>query len=107
MITGALMILVLPHVLLAQVTCVRDTIEMPTYLLGPQEKNPIFMDFNLPGLTRFRSSRSVYPYTLMDKYTQQREMRSYEVIVLENEYIKVLVMPGLRGRIQVAVDKRN
>jgi len=107
MITGALMILVLPHDLEAQVTCVRDTIEMPTYLLGPQEKNPIFMDFNLPGLTRFRSSRSVYPYTLMDKYTQQREMRSYEVIVLENEYIKVFVMPGLRGRIQGAVDKRN
>jgi tetratricopeptide (TPR) repeat protein len=90
-----------------QVTCVRDTIEMPTYLLGPQEKNPVFKDFNLPGLKFFRSSRSVYPYTLMDKYTRQREMRSYEVIILENEYIQVHVMPDLRGRIQGATDKRN
>lgn len=89
------------------VKCWTEMLEIPTYAMGPDEKHPIFKDVNLPGLRMLRSGRSVYPYTLMDKFTQDRQIKTYEGVWLENDFIKVLVIPDLRGRLQGAIDKRN
>ena len=49
----------------------------------------------------------VYPYPLQDKLTGVRQDRTYNLVYLENEYIKVGVMPEIGGRIFSAVDKTN
>ena len=90
-----------------QVTAIIDTMEIPTYLTGGQEKFPVYREYRFPGEMPFRSDRQVYPYTLQDKFTTKKEMKKYEAITLENEYLKVVIIPDLRGRIQGAVDKRN
>jgi len=79
----------------------------PTYNMGAEQSMPFLKDFNVPGMSFFRGSRSVYPYTFINDYKPGKYDREYEVVRLENEFIYVDIVPQLRGRIQGAVDKRN
>ena len=79
----------------------------PTYNMGPDDPCTYFKDFRIPGMSFFRSSRSVYPYTFQNDYHPGKTEIEYEVVRLENEHIYVDIIPQLRGRIQGAVDKRN
>lgn len=90
-----------------KVTAKIERLTFPTYKLGQDEVQMMFKEYRLPGDIPFRSSRLVYPYTLQDEFTNNRVDREYEAVVLENEFIKVIVMPELRGRLQAAIDKRN
>ena len=52
------------------------TITMPTYLLDPAEKAPIFeRDWSYQ-----RAKRSVYPYPLNDNMTRKREEVTYDCL---------------------------
>ncbi len=53
------------------------------------------------------SSGSVYPNPFTDRISDERVERSYRGVYLENEYIKVMAMPELGGRIHVGLDKSN
>ncbi len=90
-----------------QVTVNEEELLMPAYPLGPDEPNPLFKDYTLPGFEVFRGDRSVYPYTLLNKFSHESEPKKYLGIKLENEFIKTWIIPELRGRMQGAVDKRN
>jgi tetratricopeptide (TPR) repeat protein len=79
----------------------------PTYNMGPDDPNAYFKDFRIPGMSFFRSSRSVYPYTFQHDYRPGRKDVEYEVVRLENNLVYVDIIPQLRGRIQGAIDKRN
>ncbi len=84
-----------------------EMITMPTYTMGPDEKQPIFRGFKVPGVDVFRAERTTYPYPRADNFGHEREEVEYKAITLENEYIKTVIMPDLRGRLQGAYDKRN
>jgi len=99
--------LMMPLSTWGQVRCWTEDVKMPTYPLGPEEKHPIFKDYRLPGGSPFWLGRQIYPYTLENEYTNTKKDVVYKGVYLENEYIKVLVMPELRGRIWGAIDKRN
>lgn len=75
----------------------RGTVELPTYLLGPEDPNPPF-----PLMNR----RSVYPYTMLDDLTEQRQTKIYPALFLENEYLKATILPELGGRLYSLYDKR-
>ncbi len=78
-------------------------ITMPTYLLDPAEKAPIFeRDWSYQ-----RAKRSVYPYPLNDNMTRNREDVTYDCIYMENEYIELCILPEIGGRLLYAVDKTN
>ena len=79
----------------------------PTYEMGPNDPNTLFIDYKVEGLSFFRGSRSTYPYSFMNDYRPDKKDVEYEVIRLENEFIYLDIIPQLRGRIQGAVDKRN
>ena len=58
------------------------TLDLPTYLLDPAEKAPVFdRDWSYQ-----RARRSVYPYALNDNMTRNREVVTYQALYLENEY---------------------
>ena len=79
------------------------TITMPTYLLDPAEKAPIFeRDWSYQ-----RAKRSVYPYPLNDNMTRKREEVTYDCLYMENEYVKLCVLPEIGGRLLYAIDKTN
>jgi len=80
-----------------------EKLVIPTYLAGPPDPNPMFY----LGRTYQGAKGAIYPYPLYDKLTDTREDRAYKAVYLENEYLKICVLPELGGRIFAAVDKTN
>ena len=74
---------------------------IPTYETGKAEKNPIFLEKRVYQ----GSSGVVYPYPVIESIADEPTSHEWKVVFLENEYIKVMVMPELGGRIQMAYDK--
>lgn len=72
------------------------TIAIPTYRLGQTDPNPPFPLVN---------SNPVYPYTMLDNLTDQRELKSYRAIYLENKYLKITILPQLGGHVYSVFDK--
>ena len=48
-----------------------------------------------------------YPYTMMDRLTNDKGSRTYNALYVENEYVSALVLPELGGRLHGATDKTN
>ncbi len=80
-----------------------ETVTIPTYEIGAAEKNPIFLDKRVYQ----GSCGKVYPYPTVEKISDEKTDKDYTAVWLENEYIKVMVLPELGGRIQRAYDKTN
>ena len=74
---------------------------IPTYEVGKPEKNPIFLEKRVYQ----GSSGVVYPYPVIESISDEKVDKEWQAIYLENEYIKVMVLPELGGRIQMAYDK--
>lgn len=80
-----------------------EKVTIPTYEIGKAEKNPIFLDKRVYQ----GSSGKVYPYPTVEKISDEKRDKEYTAVWLENEYLKVMVLPELGGRIQRAYDKTN
>lgn len=87
----------------AQVTVREDKITLPTYEVGPPEPHPIFYF----GRAYQGAKGPVYPYPLLDKLTDNKREKTYRILYLENEYVRIGVLPEIGGRIFEAVDKTN
>jgi tetratricopeptide (TPR) repeat protein len=74
---------------------------IPTYGIGYPEKNPLFLEKRVYQ----GSSGAVYPYPVIEKIYDTKEDITYEAFYLENEFIKVMILPQLGGRVQMAYDK--
>ena len=76
---------------------------IPTYRTGEMEKNPIFIEKRAYQ----GSTGKVYPVPICEKISETREDVSYRAVILENDYLYVMILPELGGRIQRALDKTN
>ena len=79
----------------------REMVTIPTYEVGKPEKSPMFLEKRVYQ----GSSGVVYPYPVIETISDEKVDKDYLAIWLENEYIKVMVLPELGGRIQMAYDK--
>lgn len=79
----------------------KEDVIIPTYEIGQPEKNPIFLEKRVYQ----GSSGVVYPYPVIEKIADEKTDKVYHAIYLENEYIKVMILPELGGRVQMAYDK--
>ena len=80
-----------------------ETVMIPTYGVGRPDRNPMFLEKRVYQ----GSSGKVYPLPVIDRILDEREDRPYTAVWLENDYLKVMVLPELGGRIQRAYDKTN
>ncbi|SFK46372.1 tetratricopeptide repeat protein [Proteiniphilum acetatigenes] len=78
-----------------------ETVFLPTYETGKEEKNPIFLEKRVYQ----GSSGSVYPYPVIEKISDEKKDKPYKALFLENEYLKIMILPELGGRVQMAYDK--
>lgn len=78
-----------------------ETVMIPTYGIGKPEKSPMFLEKRVYQ----GSSGVVYPYPVIEKIEDTCEEKPYHAVFLENEYIKVMILPELGGRVQMAYDK--
>ncbi len=72
---------------------------IPTYELGPPDPNPALLDGPR------RRWRPTYPYPMLDTLTNKRVEKRYIAVHLENEYLRVTVLPELGGRLYAIFDK--
>ena len=79
----------------------REDVVIPTYEVGKPEKNPIFLEKRVYQ----GSSGVVYPYPVIESISNEKVDHTYHAIFLENEYIKIMILPELGGRVQMAYDK--
>ena len=79
----------------------RELVTIPTYEVGKPEKNPIFLEKRVYQ----GSSGVVYPYPVIETMSDEKVDKDYLAIWIENEYIKVMILPELGGRVQMAYDK--
>lgn len=78
-----------------------ECVSIPTYGTGKPEKNPMFLEKRVYQ----GSSGVVYPYPVIEKIEDTCEEKSYKALFVENKYLKIMVLPELGGRIQMAYDK--
>lgn len=80
-----------------------EQISLPTYLPAPPDKNPMFLEQRIYQ----GSSGKVYPLPFTDRIVERAVERKWNVIWLENEFLRVLVLPEIGGRIHAILDKTN
>ncbi|MFJ6792831.1 DUF5107 domain-containing protein [Streptomyces sp. NPDC091268] len=97
----------------------RAPLTLPASALGPENPLPalrapdgvhVLDERARDGLPRdmarqigYEPLRSLLPVRILDGYERQREQREFESIVIENEHLRVVVLPGLGGRVHSLV----
>ena len=76
---------------------------IPTYLAGAPDPNPMFFF----GRSSQGAQGPVYPYPMYDSLTGKKVDKTYTVVHLENEYIRIGILPEVGGRIFEGLDKTN
>jgi tetratricopeptide (TPR) repeat protein len=87
----------------AQVKAWEEMVVIPTYPTPPPDRNPMFLEKRVYQ----GSSGKVYPNPFTDRVSSERSERDYRAVFLENDYIKVMILPELGGRIHRGLDKTN
>jgi len=80
-----------------------EPLVIPTYEVGPPDTNPRFY----AGRAYQGAQGRVYPYPMIDAVTNNRKDVTYNAVYLENEYLKVCILPEIGGRVFSALDKTN
>lgn len=80
-----------------------EQVVIPTYEVSKPDKNPLFLERRAYQ----GSSGKVYPLPVTEKIFDEKVDKSYRAVFLENDYLKIMVLPELGGRIQRMTDKTN
>ncbi|NWK55272.1 DUF5107 domain-containing protein [Verrucomicrobiaceae bacterium N1E253] len=76
---------------------------IPTYPLGEPEKNPLFFEKRVYQ----GSCGKVYPVPFVDKVYDEPVDASYQSVLLENDFVRLSMLPEIGGRIFTGQDKTN
>jgi hypothetical protein len=94
---------VAPEELRGAVKAWTEPVSIPTFAPLAADRNPMFIEKRVYQ----GSSGRVYPLPFCDRIADAPEDREWLAVHLENEFIRVMILPGLGGRIHVARDKTN
>lgn len=81
----------------------RERVVIPTYVPAAPQKNPVFLENRVYQ----GSSGRVYPLPVIDRIADEPVPREWDVVYLENEYVRVMILPEIGGRIHAIEDKTN
>ena len=76
---------------------------LPTYLPAAPDRNPMFLEKRVYQ----GSSGKIYPLPFTDRIAEIPVDRKWKAIWIENEFLRVLVLPEIGGRIHAIMDKTN
>ncbi|SNY93363.1 Tetratricopeptide repeat-containing protein [Cohaesibacter sp. ES.047] len=80
-----------------------QTLVLPTYEPAEAERNPMFLEKRV-----FQgSSGRVYPLPFIDRVESDPVDHEWTALFIENDYLRVIVLPEIGGRIYAAIDKVN
>ncbi|WP_263383068.1 DUF5107 domain-containing protein [Granulicella arctica] len=80
-----------------------EPVTMLTYSPATADINPLFLEQRVYQ----GSSGRVYPLPVVDAIETEPRLKRWEAVHLENESLRLMVMPEIGGRIHVGLDKRT
>ena len=81
----------------------QEKVVIPTYEISEYDKNPMFLEKRVYQ----GSSGRVYPHPVCEGVSDVKTDKEYNAIFLENDYILVMILPEIGGKIQRLYDKTN
>jgi tetratricopeptide (TPR) repeat protein len=85
------------------VKCWVEALAIPTYPVASPDRNPMFLESRV-----YQGSQGkFYPLPIIDRLSDTLEDRIYQAVFLENEYLRIMILPELGGRIHSGLDKTN
>ncbi len=88
---------------MSKVVLRKEKVVIPTYEVSAYDKNPMFLEKRVYQ----GSSGRVYPHPVCEGVSDVKTDKEYNAIFLENDYILVMILPEIGGRIQRLYDKTN
>lgn len=85
----------------SEVKAWNQTVIIPTYEIGKPELTPIFLEKRVYQ----GSSGSVYPHPVVEKISDTKVDKEWNAVFIENQFVKIMILPELGGRVQMAYDK--
>jgi tetratricopeptide (TPR) repeat protein len=76
---------------------------LPTYEPLPPDKHPMFLEKRVYQ----GSSGKVYPLPFFNRIAAGKTDRAWKAVYLENDFIEIMILPEIGGRIHVGRDKIN
>jgi tetratricopeptide (TPR) repeat protein len=80
-----------------------EPVEMLTYRPAEPDKNPLFLERRVYQ----GSSGRVYPLPVIDSIETEPHVQAWQAVHIENEFLRLMIMPEIGGRIHVGLDKRS
>ena len=80
-----------------------EPVVIDTYPLPEPDRNPLFLERRVYQ----GSSGRVYPEPVTDSVSDAPEPRAWQAIHLENEHLRVMLLPEIGGRIHVVQDRHT
>jgi tetratricopeptide (TPR) repeat protein len=81
----------------------REAVTIPTYSPLAADRNPMFFEKRVYQ----GSNGKVYPLPFVDRISEKCRDVPWDAIHLENDFVYLMVLPQIGGRIHVARDKTN
>ena len=78
-----------------------EPVRLPTWEPGPGSRFPMFLDRRVYQ----GSSGRVYPLPFVDRIAEEPVPRDWQAVHLQNELLRVMVLPELGGRIHLLLDR--
>jgi hypothetical protein len=76
----------------------REAVTLPTYKPAAPDRHPMFLEKRVYQ----GSSGRVYPLPFYDRIAEKPVPREWDAVHLENEFLYVMILPELGGRVHVA-----
>jgi tetratricopeptide (TPR) repeat protein len=80
-----------------------DTLTIPTYGRGPEDKNPSLLMSRRNPI--HPGSSIIYPYPMQEALFDSKADQKWKAFLLENDYLRLAVLPELGGRLLYVFDK--
>ena len=81
----------------------RAPVSMLTYMPADPDPNPLFLEKRVYQ----GSSGRVYPLPVIDYIERTPHPHSWDAVHIENEFLRLMILPAIGGRIHVGMDKRT
>lgn len=85
------------------VTVRHESVVFPTYEPLPPDRNPMFLEKRVYQ----GSSGKVYPLPFYNRIAETKTDRTWKAVLIENAFLRVMVLPEIGGRIHIGQDKSN
>ena len=76
---------------------------MRSYMPAAPDTNPLFLEKRVYQ----GSSGKVYPLPVIDSVDTEPQTKEWKAVHIENEFIRLMILPEIGGRIHVGYDKLN